>query len=35
MESAQLSQEVARLGKDLYDKKGKVKQTCGHDPWKH
>jgi hypothetical protein len=26
MENEQLKQEVARLGKDLYDKKGKVKQ---------
>jgi hypothetical protein len=27
MENEQLRQEVARLGKTLYDKKGKAKQT--------
>jgi hypothetical protein len=27
MENEQLRQEVARLGKALYDKKGKAKQT--------
>jgi hypothetical protein len=27
MENEQLMQEVARLGKALYDKKGKAKQT--------
>ena len=28
MENEQLRQEVARLGKALYEKKGKAKQTC-------